>query len=220
MRLELGSPVRCTDDVFGEVADIVIDPIRRRVTHIVVEPHHRHGLARLAPIELVDGGEDSDSGVSLRCTIEQLRRLEPVQEFAYLRLGEFPLNDPDWDVGVEDVLAQPYYDSTGLGTPPLDYDPHVSTTYDRIPKGEVEIRRLSEVTSADGHHLGRVDGFVVDSDDQITDLLLEHGHLWGRREVTIPIGAVARVEIDAVTLNLSKDAVGACTPVGIKRWSR
>jgi hypothetical protein len=27
MRLELGTPVRCTDDTFGELADVVIDPI-------------------------------------------------------------------------------------------------------------------------------------------------------------------------------------------------
>ena len=39
--------------------------------------------------------------------------------------------------------------------------------------------------------------------------MLEHGHLWGKREVVIPIGAVARVETDAVVLTLSKDEVGA-----------
>jgi hypothetical protein len=37
-----------------------------------------------------------------------MRRRAPVQEFAYLRLGEFPLDDPDWDVGIEDVLGLPY----------------------------------------------------------------------------------------------------------------
>ncbi len=35
--------------------------------------------------------------------------------------------------------------------------------------------------------------------------MLEHGHLWGKREVVIPIGAVARVETDAVVLTLSKE---------------
>jgi hypothetical protein len=96
--------------------------------------------------------------------------------------------------------------------PPTDY----AVTYDRIPKGEVEIRRASAVTSSDGHHLGHVDGFVVDGDEHITPLVLEHGHLWGREEVTIPIGFVARVETDAVTLSLTKDEVGQLTPV--HRW--
>jgi hypothetical protein len=149
-----------------------------------------------------------------------VRLLAPVQEFAYLRLGEFPLDDPDWDVGIQDVLALPYYDAFGFEPTPIDYEPHVALTYDRIPKGEVEIRRSSAVNAHDGHHLGHVDGFIVDRDEQITHLVLEHGHLWERREVTIPIGAVARVETDAVTLSLSKDEVGALTPVPVHRWSR
>jgi len=90
-------------------------------------------------------------------------------------------------------------------------------TYDRIPKGEVEIRRSSRVTSADGHDLGTVEAFLVEEDD-ITHIVLERGHLWGRRDVTIPIGAVARVETDAVTLGLSKDEVGALPSTRVHRW--
>jgi hypothetical protein len=92
-------------------------------------------------------------------------------------------------------------------------------TYDRIPKGEVEIRRASDVTSADGDHLGHVDGFLVDGDDQITHVVLERGHLWGRREVSIPIGAVSRVHTDAVTVRLTKDEVAALPAIPVDRWA-
>ena len=95
----------------------------------------------------------------------------------------------------------------------IDVDPHVMLSYDRIPLGQVEIRRSSGVTSADEHHLGHVDGFVLDDEQQIAHLVLEHGHLWGRREVVIPVSAVDRVETDEVVLTLSKDEVGAL-PVG------
>ena len=217
MRLELGTPVRCTEDTFGELADVVIDPISKRLTHLVVRPRHQEGLAaRLVPVELAEGGEE-ESEISLRCTVGEVNRLEPVQEFAYLRLGEFPVEDPDWDLGVQDVLAMPYYEADPLGPNPT-YDPNVEMTYDRVPKGEVEIRRSSAVTSADGHDLGQVDGFLVDGEGQITHFILERGHLWGRREVTIPIGAVAKVESDAVTLSLSKDEVGALPSVRVHRW--
>jgi hypothetical protein len=139
-----------------------------------------------------------------------------VHESAYLRLGESPADDPDWDVGVEDVLAMPYY--AGLGIDPSGVpDSHISMSYDRVPKGEVEIRRTSEAISADGHSLGEVDGFVVDADEHITHFVLERGHLWGRKEVTIPIGAVARVERDAVYVALSKDEVGALPAVHVGR---
>jgi hypothetical protein len=215
MRLELGTPVRCTDDTFGELADVVIDPISKRLTHLVVRPRHQEGEApRLVPVELAEGGEE-ESEISLRCTVDEVNRLEPVQEFAYLRLGEFPVEDPNWDLGVQDVLALPYYEGDPLGLP--SYNTNVGMTYDRVPKGEVEIRRSSAVTSADGHGLGEVDGFLVDGEGQITHFILERGHLWGRREVTIPIGAVATVETDAVTLSLSKDEVGALPSVRVHR---
>lgn len=215
MKLELGNPVRCIDGPFGDLADVVIDPIRRRVTHLVVEPHHRHGLARLVPVDLAAAER---RGISLRCTLEDADHLSPVQDFAYLRFGELPANDPDWDVGIENVLALPYYGYAGLGDELMDTDPHVPMTYDRVPKGEVEIRRASEVTSVDGHHLGHVDGFLVDGEDQITHVVLERGHLWGRREVTIPIGVVTRVETDSVTVRLTKDEVGAFPAVPVHRW--
>jgi sporulation protein YlmC with PRC-barrel domain len=220
VRLELGSPVNCTDGPFGKLADVVIDPTKRRVTHLVVEPEGDSGKARLVPIELASAGEGEPAAISVRCSVEEANQLEPVEEYAYVRLGESPDLEPGWDIGVESVLAEPYF-SAGMGyeTVPAQYDPHASVTYDRIPKGEVEIRRASEVASADGHRLGKVDGFLVDDDDAITHLVLERGHLWGRREVTIPINAVASVHTDAVTLALTKDEVGELPSVPVHRWT-
>jgi uncharacterized protein YrrD len=218
VRLDLGCPVRCTDDAFGELADVVIDPTTRRVTHLVVQPR-KTDPARLVPIERARGGEEADGTIVLDGTVAEIGQLEPVREAAYLRLGEFPVEDPDWEVGIEEMLAQPYYQGLdAVGAEPIAYDDHVMWQYDRIPKGDVEIRRASPVTSADRHHLGHVDGFLVDSQDHIGHLVLEHGHLWGKREVVIPIGAVARVETDAVVLTLSKDEVGALESHRVHRW--
>jgi sporulation protein YlmC with PRC-barrel domain len=219
MRLELGTPVRCTDKPYGELADLVVDPISKRVTHLVVRPSNQEALeTRLVPIELVEGGEEG-SEISLRCTIEDVNGLEPVQEYTFLRLRESAADDPNWDIGVQDVLASPYYEADpGLGY--TGYPPDLGLTYDRVPKGEVEIRRSSDVYSADEHHLGEVDGFLVDGDAHITHLILERGHLWGRREVTIPIGAVAKVETDVVTLSLLKDQVGGLPSVRVHRHGR
>ena len=72
--------------------------------------------------------------------------------------------------------------------------------------------------SKDGHYVGDVDGFLVDDDDQITHFVLERGHLWGRREVTVPIGSVAKVESDSVTVDLTKDEIGELPSHKIRRW--
>ncbi len=223
MRLEIGNRVRCTDGVYGELADIVIDPLEKRVTHLVVQPEQGEGEARLVPIQLAKGRDDEQREIELECTLDEAQGFESVHEAAYLRLGENPAEDPDWDVGVEDVLAMPYY-AGPVGPYPGEFTSgvtklpsQVTMYYDRVPKGEVEVRRQSAVISADGHSLGEVDGFVVDADEHITHFVLERGHLWGRKEVTIPIGAVARVESDAVHVALSKDEVGALPAVRVGR---
>jgi sporulation protein YlmC with PRC-barrel domain len=209
--------VSCTDGKFGELADLVIDPTAKRVTHLVVRPRDPSNLTQLVPVARAQPAGDGE--VCLDCTVEEAREFEPVQEFAYLRLGESPVEDPKWDVGVEEVLAMPYYGTEAeIGGYVPQYDQSVSLTYDRVPKGEVEVRRASSVMSAGGEHVGHVDGFVVDADDRITHFVLERGHLWRKRDVTIPIGAVAKVETDEVTLSLSTEEVGDLPSVPVRRW--
>jgi sporulation protein YlmC with PRC-barrel domain len=215
MRLDLGSSVRCSDAAFGRLEDVVVDPAARRVTHLVVEAD-AHGGSRLVPVTLARGGEGSE--IELSCTLDEARKLPAIDMLDYLRLGEFPVADPDWDVGISEMLALPYYqpvDLPGAGLP--DYEQGMTVRYHRVPKGEVEIRRRSAVSSSDGHVLGHVDGFVVDDEQQISHVVLEHGHLWGRHEIAIPIGAVTAVEDDAVALSLTKAEVGALERVSLDR---
>ena len=217
VRLELGRRVRsCEGTDVGEVADVIIDPSKKRVTHLVVKPHHGHGDSRLVPIDTAEPDEASGT-ISLTCSADELHGLPGVEEFTFLRLGEAPVADPNWDLGVTDVLAYPYYESSGL-VGYSEFQQDVGTVYDRIPKGEVEVRRASGVYAADGHYVGDVDGFLVDADDQITHLVLERGHLWGRREVTVPIGAVTKVETDIVTVGLSTAEIGALPAHRVHRW--
>jgi len=216
--------VSCADGAFGELADVVIDPTQRRVTHLVVQPRHRHDQARLVPIACAHAETPPDAGLVLDYTLAEVSRLEPLQKSAYLRLGEAPVEDPDWEVGIENILALPYYGSftpggVGAGASPVGFDDHVSELYDRVPKDKIEVRRASPVISSDGHRLGHVDGFVVDSEEGITHLVLEHGHLWGKREITIPIGAAATIENDEVRLSLTEDQVTELPSVAVHRWS-
>jgi sporulation protein YlmC with PRC-barrel domain len=216
LRLELGTRVHCADEEFGKLADVVVDPAAKRLTHLVVEPRRGDGVARLVPIELVRPADDSSRALALGLTVDEALQLPPVRDAAYLSLGDVPVEDPDWDLGIEEVRALPYYMAYEFEPVPLEF----VELYDRVPKNEVELGRGSSVRSADGHELGEVDGFVVGEDDRITHVVLERGHLWGRREVAIPIGAVDTVQTDAVTLNLTRDEVGALPGVRVDRLPR
>ena len=159
------------------------------------------------PIGLVRAGEGER--LVLDCSIEDAAELEHAEEMAYLRLGEFPVEDPRYDVTVSEMLALPYYQGIDMPSAGLyGYEQGVEVRYQRVPKGEVEVRRASPVRSSDDHHLGHVEGLIVDDEQHITHFVLEHGHLWGKRDVTIPIGAVDRVDAEAVVLALTKDEVG------------
>jgi hypothetical protein len=166
-----------------------------------VQPKRQHDEARLVSLELA--GEDETGGVSLFCTEETLDGLERVREYAYLPAGQQPEESAQWDVGVEDVLVVPSVDPLDMAEPELD--PNVNLMYDRVPKGDVELRLTSSVYSADEHRVGSVNGVVVGEDGVITMLTLQRGHLWWRREVSVPVDAIAALENDLATLAVEED---------------
>ena len=83
-------------------------------------------------------------------------------------------------------------------------DPNVGVAYDRVPRGEVELRNSSGVFTADEHHVGRVRGVVVDPTARIAAVLLERGHLWWRREIQVPAALLSGIGNDTVTLRAPK----------------
>ena len=81
-----------------------------------------------------------------------------------------------------------------------------------VPLGEIEVERHESVHAVDGH-IGQVEGFVVDPADQkVTHVLLKEGQLWGRRQVAIPVSAVASVDA-GIRLNITKQQVEDLPPL-------
>jgi hypothetical protein len=196
---------------------MVIDPMLKRVTHLVIEPTHMSGAARLVPIELTEAGPGPAS-ISLRCTLAIARKLPDAREVSSFPIGRFPEGGPDSDVGVRDVISMPRYGPGPLVDYQPDPEPDVVIIYDRVPKGEVEIRRASLVAASDDEAYGRLDGLLV-SGGQITHVVLQRRHLWRKRCMTIPIAAVSDVRNDSISLHLSKEQLRTLRSRGpSKRW--
>ena len=205
MRLELGKRARCSDGAVRELVDLVLDAGNRRVTHLVVQPKDNPGDARIVPVELAAAGAEEHE-ISLRCTEKQLDEMSLVHESAYVGTGEQVEEEEDgWEVGVRDMQVIPDYLPTAM---PGDLAPEVVVTYDRVPKGEIELRHASDIYSADRHHLGSVEGVVVDADGRISQLLLGRGRLWWRREISIPAEAIGELTNDMVTLGVNESELG------------
>jgi sporulation protein YlmC with PRC-barrel domain len=208
MRLKLGTNVRCTDAPGGELADIVVDPVEKRVTHLVVRPSGPDEAGRLVPIELASTAAEGSTEILLSCTTAELAAFESSGEFAVLPLGEVPATGEDWDLGVEDAVSLPSFEAGEFGDYTGEMDSTIGVAYDRVPRGTVELRRSSAVESADGQLVGHVDAVLVDG-TRITHVALQRGHLWWRRDVAIPIEAMATVQTDLVTASLSSEEIGA-----------
>lgn len=213
MILRIGQTIRARDGEFGEVADIVADPVAKDVTHVIVEPHHHHIQARLVPVSVLE--QDGDELVA-DMDLEQIRRLPRAAFSEFLRLGA-PIDVGDaWDIADEIVVAQPYWSDTYIGgADPWTDQTHV--LFDRIPKGECEIRRRSRVVDTDGHVVGHVEGLVV-SGEHVTGVVIRSGPPGLRHLVVAPLATVASVgeeiclSIDRAAFDLLSGADGLLAP--------
>jgi hypothetical protein len=193
---EIGTTVTCTDGPGGELSRIVIDPITCSVTHLIVEPHHHHALARLVPVDLAEPRKDQ---LQLRCSRAQLHDLQYAQETEFLPVDPWMAAYPG-----DDVLVWPYYAPA-----------QTAVVHERLPLGEVEIRRGEHIHASDGV-IGRVHGLVVDHADQhLTHVLVEEGHLWAAKDVAIPIGALDHVDADGVHVALTKHAIAELPAIDV-----
>ena len=76
------------------------------------------------------------------------------------------------------------------------------------------MRRGDRVHATDGE-IGKVEGLVVDAHGgHVTHVVLQEGHVWGRKDVAIPIGAVTRMD-EGVTVSMSKHEIGALPAVDL-----
>jgi sporulation protein YlmC with PRC-barrel domain len=181
----IGATASCSDGACGEVSRMIVDPASLSVTHLVIEPKHRRGeRGRLVPLDLVDA---TAGEIRLRCTLAEFDQLEPAEETELL--------EGAGGMGVGGA-------STPMGVP------HASRTdvQDVVPLGETEVGRGEHVHALDGE-IGQVEGFLVDpGDHRVTHVLLQEGHLWGRKEVAIPVSAVTRIQ-DGIRLNMTKKQI-------------
>jgi sporulation protein YlmC with PRC-barrel domain len=190
----LGAKATCTDGFCGVVRRTIVDPAARTVTHLVIEPgHHHHTGSRLVPVELA---EEAAGEIRLQCTLDEFGRLD-LAEKVDVASGGYGQANPVRGHG-----------HAGMGV--SDQTPIL--VRHAVPLGEAEVVRHDPVHATDGE-IGQVEGFVVDSaDHKMTHILLQEGHLWGRKQVAIPASAV--VSVDAgIQLNITKKQVEELPPL-------
>lgn len=209
MPFKIGAAARCTDGACGQVSRIIVNPVARQVTHLVVDPKHRRGRGRLVPVDLVDA---TVGQIRLRCTLAGFQALRPAQETEVV---------PDLDPtghrhdAANRVNWLARYPFMHVARAPGGPEAPQQVTVDSVPWDDVDVRRSLTVCATDGE-IGQVQGLVVDpGGHHVTHVLLRQGHMWGRKEVAIPIGAVTKIGTLLIHLSLTKHQVKDLPPVDI-----
>ena len=203
MNVPLDVEVHCSDGARGRSTAIIVDPKTEQVTHFVVEAE---GIEYLVPIDVI--AESSPSLIQLRWSGDGLARAEPF-------VKEVPADEERLEIlaagmsgpSVMGPLTSPDagYVAERLGDATMQEE--------QVPQSEVAIHREARVEATDGD-VGQVDEFLIDPQTKrISHLVLRKGHFWGKRDVTVPVDQIDRIETEVVYLKLDKAAVGQLTGV-------
>jgi len=193
MDVPMNADVYCTNGSCGKITCVIVNPIKEEITHIVVREKKAPYTEFLVPYGYLL--ETTPDKITLRCSQEELAGME-----VFFRYRFIMVNTPYMGYPSQGVMAWPY----AIADEEVF---NLVKTEERIPPGKLAIHRGSHVHATDGK-VGKVDEFLVDpADGHITHLVLREGHLWGQKDVVIPVAQIDHLVEDDVHLNIDKNSV-------------
>ena len=199
--LPLNAMIECTDGACGKTDAVIVDPRSKEATHIIVRGDDIPE-GRLVGIDEIS--ETTEEVIYINCSKANLAEMENFTETQYVKT----------DVPVDvyyDVYNMPYVQPVSTETIEVPVDKEL------IPPGEIAIHRGTPVEAKDGY-IGEIGEFLIDPESgQISHLVLLEGHLWGRKEVSLPISAIDQVLHDTVYLKLEKKSIEMLPEIPIQR---
>ncbi len=206
MELKKGAAVtNVAGEKVGHVDRVVIDPITKEVTHIVV----RKGLLltedKVVPTSLI--GSAQEDRVMLLGGANGLKDMPVFEEKHFIPVHESELRHRA--PRPEHAAPLYWYAPTG-GVPMGSFIPrepeYVVKTEQHIPEGTVALKEGASVISADEQHVGNLEQVFTDSrTDRATHILISKGLLLKERKL-VPTTWIKSVTEDEVRL-----AVGSPT---------
>ncbi len=200
--IPLGANVQCSDSPCGKSTNVVFDRDTYKLTHIVVEYKKLpKNPTRLVPIEKVESATHKQ--ITLTCTYNDVSHMDP---FIVTEMIQESGSGTAYESG-DAYTSQYVVNDTG-------YD---SVNVEQVPQGEMSISAGMKVQASD-HKVGKLDELLLDPQSGvITHLQMREGHLWGKKDVSIPIADVDFNDGETIYLKIDKDAVKALPTVPVKR---
>ena len=198
MDISINAKISCLDGICGEITRLILKPTSEEITHLVVSNESYPEIEYLVSIDQVAGSTTSQ--IRLNCSREELSNMtifSRVELVAPFLTGSF--GSP--------YMMSPYY--APVYTDIIQGNKH-------IPADELAIRRGARVEAVDGY-AGRLDEFLINpGNDYITHLVMREGHLWGQKDVTIPVNQIDHYKDNTIYLKLHKNDIEKLPGVPIR----
>jgi len=212
MEIPLNAQVECTDGVCGRSVYVLINPVIDQVTHLVVKEDSSPNTEYIVPVDLVT--ETTGDTIRMHCSKAELEKMDPFvqMEFVEEKVPDINFESGGGMIGMGSYRYMPYV------TPEVKV--YESMEHRQIPPGELAVRRGIRVEATDGY-VGKVDEFVVNPENgHITHLVMQEGHLWGQKDVTIPLSAMGDTRTDTVFLKFDKHQIESLPTFPVhRRWA-
>ena len=209
MEIPLKAQVECTDGICGRSEYVLINPLTDQVTNLVVRETASPNTEYVVPVELVSA-TIADT-IQLRCSKAKLEKMGKFVKTTYVE-EKMPMMSPGYGGGLGTYYYMPFVTA--------EMTVQVPEEQLQIPPGELGMTRGTRVEATDGY-IGHVDEFVVNpKNNRITHLVMREGHLWGQKDVIIPLSAMGETRADTVFLKLNKHQIESLPTFPVqRRWS-
>lgn len=207
MKFKQGVSVYTADgqDV-GRIDRVVIDPLTKVVTDIVVRKGFLFTEDKVVPVSMIASA--TNDRVSLHPDVHDLDKVPPFEETYYLPLTDAEANAAAYPVG----YAPPFYMYPPMGgwvgysmNYPSYYAARAVETEQNIPDDTVALREGARVVSADGKDVGTVEQVSTETfADRAVSFVIAQGMVFKELK-RIPMAWVSKIEEGEVHLNIRAD---------------
>ncbi len=201
MDYPLNADVHCTDGRYGRSTYIILNPTAEKVTHVVVKERKAPHSERLLPARWIK--ETTSELILVNGTKDEVRTLDLFDQTDFVQRDV-----PHYATDPKLTLLWPR-------TVPARRI--VSDRHLQIPNSDLAVRLGAQVRATDGR-IGEVNEFVVNPENwQITHMVLREGLPWDKKQVSIPVSEIERIEEKTVFLKINKQAVKNLPAISLRR---
>jgi uncharacterized protein YrrD len=213
MQLKEGVSVFTSDgQEVGKIDRVVINPVNKEVTHVVVRMGFLFAADKVVPVSLV--GPATEERVTLRGDKAELEALPDFEERHYIPITSAEAQRDEKPGGALPLYWYPPVGFAWWGTERVPgfygyaVSPYVVKTERHIPEGEVALKEGAKVLSVDGDHVGHVEAILTDVEtDRATHILISKG-LFLKETKLVPTTWISTVSENEIHLLVSSSLLG------------